>query len=158
MGGFVPLSAGLVLPCLMKIRNLARAGFLPNLTSQICQITELLQSSRSTESATGARLQLRLQAQIFATHSSFLHPENNKLIGLCGFISPVQLQIRRVRDNKESLANLIFQDAIPNSEQHPMEPGIAPWQHKSSKSSTNLTSTLSYFTACLQNDLFAVAG
>lgn len=52
-GGFAPLSAGLVLPCLMKIRNLGRADFLPDLTPPICQRTELLQSSRSGEGGTG---------------------------------------------------------------------------------------------------------
>lgn len=51
-GGFVPLSAGLVLPCLMKIRNLGRADFLPDLTPLICQRTELLQSSRGGEGGT----------------------------------------------------------------------------------------------------------
>lgn len=74
-GGFAPLSAGLVLPCLMKIRNLGRADFLLDLTPSICQTAELLQGSRSGEGLTGARLQLQLQAQswaeMFATHSSF---------------------------------------------------------------------------------------
>lgn len=72
MGGFAPLSVGLVLPRLMKITGLGRADFLPDLTPPICQITELLQRSRSREGGTGARLQLQLQAQswagMFATH------------------------------------------------------------------------------------------
>lgn len=83
MGGFAPLSVGLVLPCLMKITGLGRADFLPDLTPPICQITELLQSSRSREGGTGARLQLQLQAQswagMFATHSSFFSPENRQI-------------------------------------------------------------------------------
>lgn len=83
MGGFAPLSVGLVLPCLMKITGLGRADFLADLTPPICQITELLQSSRSEQGGTGARLQLQLQAQswaeMFATHSSFFPPENRQI-------------------------------------------------------------------------------
>lgn len=53
MGGFAPLSVGLVLPRLMKITGLGRADFLADLTPPICQITELLQSSRRSRVAPG---------------------------------------------------------------------------------------------------------
>lgn len=103
MGGFAPLSVGLVLPCLMKITGLGRADFLPDLTPPICQITELLQSSRSGEGGTGARLQLQLQAQswaeMFATHSSFFFPPENRQINRFMWIfPPFNCKVQELKD------------------------------------------------------------
>lgn len=79
-------AAGLVLPCLLKITNMERADFLPDLAPLIYQITELLQSFKlqSRAGGTGDRLQPQLQAlvlntearaEMFAAHGTGFAPE-----------------------------------------------------------------------------------
>lgn len=91
-GGFAPVSAGLVLPCLVKITNMGRADLLPHV-APISRISELLQSfePESQAGSTGERLPSRLQApaldagaraEMFPSRGSSFAPEKqtNELV------------------------------------------------------------------------------